>query len=279
MAQTTTLLTGLALGESPRWHQGRVWFADWGASELIAVTPDGSHEVVEEIASFPFCLDFTPDGRLLVVSAAANALLVRAGPGSLQTYADVSSLSTRPWNDITVDPAGRAYVNNIGFDFGTEEPGPGFVAVVRPDGSAEVVAEDLAFPNGMLVTADGSTLVVAESYAARLTAFDIAADGTLHNRRVWADLGADAAPDGICLDAEGAIWFAEVPGRRCVRVREGGEVLQQIDLELSCFACVLGGPDGRTLFVTAAAWPEAMDPTGPRTGQLLAVPVDVPGPG
>jgi sugar lactone lactonase YvrE len=172
------------------------------------------------------------------------------------------------------DGRGNTYVNNIGFDFPDGEFAPGFIARVSPDGTARQVAEGLAFPNGMAVTPDNSTLIVAESYASVLTAYDIAQDGDLADRRVWAELG-EASPDGICIDAEGAVWFAEVPGRRCVRVAEGGEVLQAIACELGCFACMLGGPNGTTLFVTAAAWPDAMTP-GSRTGQILSAEVAVP---
>ncbi len=273
----TQLLDGLALGESPRWHDGRLWFADWGAQELIAYDPaTRTHEVVTRVASFPFCLDFLPDGRLLVVSAATSTLLVRTDDGELAPYADLAVVSTQPWNDITVHPDGFVYVNDIGFQYGREEPTTGPLALVRPDGTVVQVADDLAFPNGMVVTDQGRTLVVAESNAGRLTAFTIAADGTLSDRRVWAELGAGAAPDGICVDAEGAIWFAEVPGARCVRVREGGEVLQQVDLPLAAFACALGGADRRSLFVVAAGWPDAMDPTS-RSGALLEVRVDVAG--
>ena len=168
------------------------------------------------------------------------------------------------------DGRGNTYVNNIGFDFPDGEFAPGLIALVSPDGTVRQVAEDLAFPNGMAVTPDNSTLIVAESYGGVLTAYDIAPDGDLSKRRVWAELDG-AAPDGICIDAEGAVWFAEVPGRRCVRVREGGEVLQTISSELGCFACMLGGPDGTTLFVTAAAWPDAMTP-GSRTGQISYAP-------
>lgn len=158
------------------------------------------------------------------------------------------------WNEIVVDPCGNVLVNAVGFDLlGGEEPRPGQVSVVTPDGTTRQVADDLEFPNGMAVTPDGSTLLVAESYGRRLTAFDLAADGGLSGRRVWAELG-DGTPDGICLDATGAAWYADVPHRRCVRVREGGEVLDVVEVDRGCFACMLGGEDGRTLFVLAATW-------------------------
>jgi sugar lactone lactonase YvrE len=271
MSDPKVLLTGLVLGESPRWHDGRLWFSDWGAQEVIAVDLDGNSEVIVRVPSFPFCIDWLPDGRLLVVSARDRSLLRRELDGSLVTHADLSGISDKPWNEIVVDGRGNAYLNNIGFDFPAGEVRPGVLAMVTPEGSARQVADGVAFPNGMAVTPDNATLIVAESYASRLSAFDIAADGSLANRRVWADLGG-GVPDGICLDAEGAVWYADVPNKRCGRVREGGEVLQTVELDRGCFACMLGGPDGRTLFLIAAEWPAAASQSGgPRTGQVLTV--------
>jgi sugar lactone lactonase YvrE len=275
MTGFNTLLSDLVLVESPRWHDDRLVFSDWGAGEVIAVDLDGNHEVITHIDAIPFCLDRLPDGRLLVV--AGHRLLVGEPDGTLSTYAELDVVSTKPWNDIVTDGRGDTYVNNIGFDFPEGEFAPGLIALVTPDGSARQVADGLAFPNGMAVTPDNSTLIVAESYGGVLTAYDIASDGSVSNRRVWAELDG-AAPDGICIDAEGAVWFAEVPGRRCVRVREGGEVLQTVTSELGCFACTLGGPRRTTLFATAAAWPDAMTP-GSRTGQILTTEVSVPGVG
>ena len=265
----STLLTGLAFGESPRWHADRLWFSDWAAQEVIAVDLEGRSEVIARVRSFPFCIDFLPNGRLLVVSASERRLLRREPDGAQVTHADLAGLSAKPWNEIVVDGRGNIYLNNIGFDFPAGEFAPGILALVTPDGAARQVADGIAFPNGMIVTPDNSTLIVAESYASRLTAFDIAPDGGLSNRRVWADLG-DGAPDGICLDAEHAIWYADVPNQRCVRVREGGEVLQTIELDRGCFACTLGGADKRTLFMLATEWhgPEGMA-GGARTGQVL----------
>lgn len=268
MPEPRTLLTGLALGESPRWHDGRLWLSDWGTREVLAVDLDGTNEVIVRPSTFPFCIDRLPDGRLLIVSGSDGLLLRREPDGSLVTHADLSRLSGSAWNDIVVDGRGNAYVNDIGFDFPDGEFAPGTVALVTPDGSARRVAGDVAFPNGMAVTPDNSTLIVAESYAARLTAFDIAADGSLSNQRVWADLGEGAAPDGICLDVEGAVWYADVPNERCVRVREGGAVLQTVDLDRGCFACALGGADGGTLFMVTAEWPAAMA-EGSRTGRVV----------
>jgi sugar lactone lactonase YvrE len=266
------------LGESPRWHDDRLWFSDWGARAIMAVDLDGASEVITRVTSAPFCIDSLPDGRLLVVSARDRRLSRLEPDRSLVTYADLAGLSDKPWNDIVVDGRGNTYVNNIGFDFPGGEFAPGIVALVTPDGSLRQVADGLAFPNGMAVTPDNSTLIVAESYGSKLTAFDVAADGGLSNRRVWADLPG-AAPDGICLDAEHAVWYADVPNRRCVRVREGGEVLQTIELDRGCFACMLGGPDRRTLFMMAAEWPAAMQPGGNPTGQVLTARAPAPGAG
>jgi sugar lactone lactonase YvrE len=274
-----TLMGGLAFPESPRWHDDRLLVSDWGAHEVIAVDLGGKSEVVARVPSFPMCIDSLPDGRLLIVSSADGLLLRREVDGSLGTHADLSDLADHPWNDIVVDGRGNAYVNNIGFDFPDGEFAPGIVALATADGSARQVADGLAFPNGMAVTADNSTLIVAESYGNRLTAFDIAAHGGLSNRRVWADLG-DGVPDGICLDAEDAVWYGDVPNRRCVRVREGGEVLQTIELDRGCFACLLGGPDGRTLFLAANEFPGASDTSdGPPAGQVLIAPAPAPGAG
>jgi sugar lactone lactonase YvrE len=252
-----------------------------GAGEVIAADLDGRSEVMLRVESFPCCVDWLPDGRLLVVSPGEGLLLRREPDGTLVTHGDLGSSSRPPaGNELVVDGRGNAYVNGGGFNLMAGEPfAPGVVTLVMPDGSARQVADGLAFPNGMLVTPDNETLIVGESYARRLTAFDIASDGGLANRRVWADLG-DAVPDGICLDAEGAVWYADVPNRRCSRVREGGEVLETIELDRGCFACALGGPDRRTLFIIAQAWkgPENMF-AEPRTGQVLMAEAPAPGDG
>jgi sugar lactone lactonase YvrE len=273
------LLTGLVFPESPRWHDDRLWLADWGAQELIAVDLQGESEVIVRVPSFPFSIDWLPDGRLLIVSASDGQLLRRERDESTVTHADLRDLSVTPWNEIVVDGRGNAYVNNIGFDFPDGEFATGIIAVVMPDGTARQVANDVAFPNGMVVTPDNATLIVAESYGSRLTAFDITPEGSLANRRVWADLDG-GTPDGICLDAEGAIWYGDVPNKRCVRVREGGEVLQTIELDRGCFACMLGGEDEQTLFLIANEWggPEGMA-DGAEMGQVLTIPAPAPGAG
>lgn len=283
MTELQTLMTGIAFGESPRWHDDRLWFADWGAQEVVALGLDGAREVTVRVdfPSFPMCIDWLPDGRLLIVSGRDGLLLRREPDGSLVTHADLSRIAEKghPWNEIVVDGRGNAYINNAGFDFPGGEFAPGTIAVLTPDGSARQVADGVAFPNGMAVTPDNSTLICAESYGGRLTAFDITADGGLSNQRVWADL-ADGVPDGICVDADGAVWYADVPNKRCVRVREGGEVLQTIELDRGCFSCALGGADGRTLFMVATEWSGTANMAeGSRTGQVLAVEAPAPGAG
>ena len=267
-----TLMTGIAMGESPRWHEGRLWFSDWGAQEILALELDGRSEVVvRSELGLPFSIDWLHDGRLLVVSGRAGLLLRREPDGSLVTHAELRGLSEQPWNEIVVDGRGNTYVNG----------GPGLIALVARDRSVRQVADGIAFPNGMAVTPDNTTLIIAESHGQKLTAFEIAANGDLTQRRVWADLGGDA-PDGICIDAEGAVWYASVPKRRCVRVREGGEVLETVDVDRGCFACMLGGPDRRTLFIVANEW-RGMDKipevAAARTGRVLAVEAPAPGAG
>jgi sugar lactone lactonase YvrE len=278
--EVQAVMSAIMFGESPRWHEKRLWFCDWGAHEVIAVDLMGSSEVILKVASFPFSIDWLADGRLLIVSASDRRLLRREPDGSLRTYADLAGLSRFPWNEIVVDGRGNAYVNNIGFNMmAGGEVAPGTLAVVGADGSAREVADGVEFPNGMVVTPDHATLILAESYANRLTAFDIAADGSLSNRRIWAALG-DGVPDGICLDRENAVWYADVPNKRCVRVREGGEVLQTIELDRGCFACMLGGAEGATLYMVAREWDGlASTSDGARTGQLLAAEAPAPGAG
>ena len=264
------LLRGLAYVESPRWHDNRLWFAHWGTGQVVAVDLDGVSEVVGDgPPGLGWSIGWLRDGRLLVTG---ERLMRREPDGSMVQHADLSALSD-DWNEIVVDGRGNIYVNGrCDFDPGDGDP-PGIIAVVTPDGSVRQVADGIAFPNGMIVTPDNSTLIVAESFAGRLTAFDIAADGGLSGRRTWAKLHDDY-PDGICLDTDGAVWYADVPNRHCVRIREGGEVLQTIDLDRSPFACMLGGPDGRTLFMLAAEWrgfEKVNEALAARTGQVLTV--------
>jgi sugar lactone lactonase YvrE len=281
MTDLQILKTGIVFGESPRWHDGRLWLSDWGAGEVLAVDLGGTSEVVVRAGPLPFCIDWLPDGRLLIVSGRKGLLLRMEPDGSLVTHADLTVLAAPPWNDIVVDGRGNAYVGGTGFDFPGGEYAPGTIALITPDGSARQVADGIAFPNGVAVTPDNSTLIIAESYGNVLTAFDIADDGGLANRRVWADLG-DGVPDGICIDSEGAVWYGDVPNMRCVRVREGGEVLQTVELDRGCFSCTLGGADGRTLFMVVADWSQlssSMGGGGEPTGQVVATEAPAPGAG
>jgi sugar lactone lactonase YvrE len=276
------LLEGLAIGESPRWHDGRLWFSNWGTAEIIAADLDGNSEVAGQgPEGLGWATNWLPDGRMLITGAE----LLRVEPdGSRVPHADLNHISPLGWSELTVDGRGNAYVNTVNFDFAdfneviTSGKAPGKIALVTTDGEAREVADELAFPNGMVVTPDNRTLILAESFARRLTAFDIAEDGSLSNRRTWAD---GVGPDGICLDADGCIWTSTAhDANDCARVREGGEVLERIQLELFCFACMLGGPDRRTLFMLVADWrgPENVDEVvEARTGQVLVA--DAPAPG
>jgi sugar lactone lactonase YvrE len=278
MSRVRTLLAGRGLVESPRWHGDRLYFSDWSAGEVLGVDLGGRAEVVARVKSLPLCTAWLPDGRLVIVSSPDGLLLRREPDGSLVTHANLG----RPgWNDIVADGRGNVYVNGAGFNpMAGEAFRPGGVSLVTADGTVRQVADDIAFPNGMAVTAGNATLIVADSYRRNLVAFDIAADGSLSGRRVWAELG-ESAPDGICVDAENAVWYAEVPGKRCARVAEGGAELRTVPLDRGGFACVLGGPEGRTLFITAAEWRGMTEAqmVAPGSGQVLAVDVDVPGAG
>ena len=273
-----TLLGGRGLVESPRWHGDRLYFSDWSAGEVVAVDLTSRSEVVARVTSVPLCTAWLPDGRLVIVSSPDGRLLRLEPDGSLVTHAD---LGPPGWNDIVADGRGNIYVNGQGFNARAAEAfRPGAVFHVAADGSVRQVADDIAFPNGMAVTADGSTLIVADSYRHHLVAFDVGADGGLSGRRVWADLG-EGTPDGICADAQDAVWYADVPGRRCVRVAEGGAVLRTLELDRGGFACVLGGPQRTTLFITAAEWRGMTESqmVTPGSGRVLAVEADVPGAG
>jgi sugar lactone lactonase YvrE len=247
--------------ESPRWHDDRLWFAHWGTEEIVAVDLDGNSEVVGQgPPGLGWSIDWLPDGRLLVTG---QELMRREPEGSMVRHADLRPITEYGWNEIVVDGRGNIYVNSLGFDFGAgEEPTAGIIALITPDGTARQVADGIQFPNGMVVTPDNSTLVISESFAGRLTAFDVAEDGTLSNRRSWAD---GVGPDGICSDADGAIWTCssdtrthtgrdESPEGEAIRVREGGEILERIQADRAIFACMLGGPEGRTLFMMASEW-------------------------
>jgi sugar lactone lactonase YvrE len=253
--------TGIQMGESPRWHNGRFWMCDWLAGEVLVFDADANREVVANVEGIPFSIDWLPDGRLVITSPGG----VVAGP-DLEPY----GATGQPFNEIVVDAVGRVWVDMPGSMPG-EEPKPGIVSVVLPDGSSRQVAGDVWFPNGMVVLGE-DTLVLAESHADRLTAWTITDSNQLVDRRVWAELGPGSAPDGICADAEGAIWYASVPGRRCTRVMEGGQVLETINADRGCFACVLGGEDGRSLFIVANDYSGGAASDGVVLIQSVAVP-------
>ena len=262
--EISTVVSDMAYLECPRWHDQRIWFSDFYTYRVYSAAEDGSDLRVEaEVPQQPSGLGWLPDGRLLIVAGRENRLVRMEQDGTLATHADLRRISEKGWNEIVVDGRGNTYVNG----------GPGIVAVVNTDREVRQVADGIAFPNGMAITPDNETLIVAESHGRKLTAFDIGSDGLLSGRCVWADLGS-GAPDGICIDEEGAVWYADVPNKRCVRVREGGEVLQTIDVDRGCFACMLGGAERKTLFVVACEWrgmekiPEVAQA---RTGQLLTV--------
>ncbi len=277
---TETVLDGLCFPEGPRWRDGALYFSDMHARRVMRLEPGGRAEIVVEVPDDePSGLGWLPDGRLLVVSMRRRRLL-RLDPGGLVEAADLSAIASFSCNDMVVDAHGRAYVGNLGSDVNAgEEARPAELVLVPPDGPPRAAAGGLLVPNGCVITPDGGTLVVAESFGARLTAFDVAADGSLGGGRTWADLGEGAVPDGICLDAQGAIWVAMPLASEVVRVREGGEITDRIPVSGLAAACMLGGDDRRTLFICAADThpPDSGEPT--RDGRIDRVRVDVPGAG
>jgi sugar lactone lactonase YvrE len=287
-----TVVEGLSYLEGPRWRDGRVYTSDFYNQRVAAIAPNGTVETVVKVPNRPSGIGWLPDGRMLVVSMKDRRVMRVDSDGTLVEHADLSDLATWHCNDMVVDGQGRAYVGNFGFDLmGGADPAPAAVIRVDPDGAATLVAKDMLFPNGMAITPDGATLIVAESLGQRLSAFDIEADGSLSGRRVWAAFGEPptatdfggamaqlkVAPDGICLDAEGCVWFADAFGNRAVRVREGGAIVDEVSAgELGVFACMLGGDDGRTLFLCAApTFVEAVASID-HQARLLATTVDVP---
>ncbi len=275
MPATTVLLEGLFFPEGPRWHEGRLWFSDFYSHQVVAVDTAGRSETIIEVPGQPSGLGWLPDGRLLVVSM-IDRKLMRLEGGRLVEHADLSGIATFHCNDMVVDSAGRAYVGNFGSDRATGEPlQAAKMAMVTAEGSVSVAAEGLMFPNGAVITPDERTLIVGETFSRCLTAFDHGPDGTLSNRRVWANLDPHF-PDGICLDAEGAVWIADPRGNAAVRVAEGGEVLAEVSTgDRGAFACMLGGEDGRTLFICTAAGSGEVA-AAQRSGRIEYVRVDVP---
>ena len=278
MRKLTTLIDGLSLPEGPRWHDGRLFFSDMHAHKVMAVDLAGRIETICEVPAWPSGLGWLPDGRMLVVSMTDRRLL-RLDRDGLKVAADLSELASFHCNDMVVDAKGRAYVGNFGFDlYAQATPKLAEIVMVEPNGSARVVAGELGFPNGSVIAPDGRTLIVGESTRGRLTAFDIAADGSLSNRRVWAEI-APAVPDGIALDAESAIWAASPLTDEVIRVQEGGKVTERIKTANHAYACMLGGPDRRTLFVLTAADSDPGKCRSKPTGRIETTPVDVAGAG
>ena len=273
------LLDGIVFPEGPRWHKGKLWFSDIHAHKVMTVDEQGHAEVVVTVPERPSGLGWLPDGRLLVVSM-RNQQLLRLDPDGLHTVAEVKSLVKGDINDMVVDAQGRAYIGSMGYDlFAGEAQAPGNVVMVTPDGKARVVADNLEVPNGPAITPDHKTLIVAESFGHRLAAFDIAADGSLSGRRVFAALG-EATPDGICLDAEGAVWVSSPLTHEFLRVRQGGTIADRITLSGKwAVACMLGGADRRTLFLLTAETSLEDLQHGKSKGYIETVRVDVPGAG
>lgn len=272
------LADGFCFLEGPRWHAGRLFVSDMHADRVVAVDAQGTVEPILDLPTQPSGLGWLPDGRLLVVSMVDRKLL-RCDPDGVRVHADLSDIATYHCNDMVVDAAGRAYVGNFGFDWEAREaPRPAALALVYPDGRVVRAAEDLSFPNGTVITPDGRTLIVGESFGACLTAFDIAADGRLSNRRVWASLDG-AGPDGICLDAEGAVWVASPLSDEILRVQAGGRITHSIKLEQHVVACMLGGEDRCTLFILTAPSLERATCRAARGARIETMRVDVPGAG
>jgi sugar lactone lactonase YvrE len=273
-----TVLDGLAFPEGPRWHDGRLFFSDQHARQVLALDPAGGVEEIVRVEHQPSGLGWTPEGQLLIVSMIDRRLL-RLDAGTLTEFADLSALATYHCNDMVVSATGRAYIGNFGFDLdGGERPRPATVIAVEPDGRAAIAADEMRFPNGSVITPDGRTLIVAETVASRLTAFTIEPDGALSARRVWAQLEG-VFPDGICLDAEGAVWLACPLSKRCLRVSEGGEILEEIATGQAAFACMLGGSDRRTLYMCTSEMGLASHTVATRPGRVQAREVDVAGAG
>jgi sugar lactone lactonase YvrE len=279
--ELATLLEGGDFFEGPRWHDGRWWVSDMHQRLVRAIEPDGAVEEVLTVEGRPSGLGWLPDGSLLVVSMNDRRVLRRAPDGGVATHADIAEHCGGNANDMVVDEHGRAWVGNFGFDYEQEEPRPTAIVRVDPDGSASVAADGLFFPNGMVIGDDGATLAIGETFASRYTAFTIGGDGELSERRVWAQLGSEAEPyfpDGCCLDAEGCIWSADARSSRCGRIAPGGAVVDEVHVPagLRCYACMLGGDDGRTLLLCAAPDSSAANRAGAREAVLFTTTVDVP---
>ena len=280
MKTTTIIHTGLQFGEGPRWHDGKLWFSDFFRYGVFTLDAEGREERVLTVEARPSGLGGLPNGDLLVVSMSDQKIL-RYDGSATTVHADLSAVSDHDCNDMVVGPDGTAYVSIFGFDLHADppvEPEAAHLVVVSPDGTVRTGNKELMFPNGAVITPDGSTLIVGESYGRRYSAYTIAEDGMAVDHRVWADLDG-LVPDGCCLDAEGAIWFADPVHKKVVRVREGGEVLDDISTDQSAVACMLGGPNGTTLFVLTSKGTHPSRVDGTSTGRIETAEVSVPGAG
>jgi sugar lactone lactonase YvrE len=274
-----TLIEGLAFGEGPRWRDGRLYYSDMHRHVVETVDLDGEREAVCVVEGRPSGLGWLPDGRMLVVSMTDRRILRLEPDGDLVEHADLSGLASNQCNDMVVGPDGTAYVGNFGFDLHAGDPfRPAELVSVAVDGTARVEDDTMEFPNGSVITPDGATLIVAQSHGRDLVAFDIGPDGRLGGRRTWADLDG-GVPDGIALDAEGAVWYADPRHSRCVRVAEGGEVLETVEVDRGCYACALGGPERRHLFVLTAATSRPDEAAEQLSGRIEVVEVGTPGAG
>jgi sugar lactone lactonase YvrE len=282
---TRQLADGIYFGEGPRWRDGRLWFSDFYAHAVKSVSLAGDLRTEFEIDDQPSGLGWTPDGSMLIVSMTKKQVLKRTPDGAISLHADLSGVAAFHCNDMVVDAQGRAYVGNFGFDLDAEIAARGApdviathatakLALVAADGSVSVAAEDMHFPNGPVITPDGKTLILGETLGGRLTAFDIGADGALANRRVWAETWP-RIPDGICLDAQGRIWIANPIAPECALIAQGGEVVEVIDTGQACYACMLGGEDGKTLFMLTADSSVAHEAQTTPSGRVMVAQVDV----
>ncbi len=279
MTTPEVLLDGLIFLEGPRWYDGKLWFSDMFAGQVRTVDLSGNAEVVAEVAERPSGLGFLPDGRLLIVSM-QNRQLLRLDRTGLTSVADLSDLAAGSPNDMVVDARGRAYIGHFGYDlFGGEEPRPASLLLVTPDGQVREVADGLEFPNGTVISPDGKTLIVAETFGRRLTAFSIADDGGLSERRVFAQFDEET-PDGICLDARGGVWVSSFESGEFVRVEDGGTITDRIPVPgKRAVACALGGPQRQTLFLLTAETTLEELAQGKSIGRVETVRVDTPGAG
>ncbi|MFM9864448.1 MAG: SMP-30/gluconolactonase/LRE family protein [Micropepsaceae bacterium] len=284
--QTKTLCTGIYFGEGPRWYDGRLWFSDFFAHAVKSVSLKGDVRTEFTLDDRPSGLGWMPDGSMLIVSMEKRQVLRRTPAGQMSVHADLNAIATWYCNDMVVDTAGRAYVGNFGFDLDTEltKRGPESViadhaaaklALVQTDGTTSIAAIDMHFPNGTVITPDGKTLIIGESLGGCLTAFDIGPNGALTNRREWASLWP-RVPDGICLDAEGAVWVANPLAPECFRVSQGGKIIEVIATEQPCYACMLGGEDGKTLFMLTAPSSLPHESGAEPKGKILVTTVDAP---